>query len=273
MVPAVLFVLATGAALACATAAGPGVGLLPPAKRRAWAVAGVLALAGVGVVLARWPLTSVVHERIAIGILAVGAAACLLGAARSARPRGVGAAAVGFGFALALAGLAQAVAVDAFDPGGDAVEPTLAQDDPGDLLRARAAQLQRRLGEEIPAARGRLQQQVAEVRVALGEASEAQRVRLRDELREIARTLLALDVEERSTEELRQRVAQELRRFERLRATEHLIEDDPELRGELEQLAADAGRRLGVAVDGRLGSGAIAEARVDALVEEWLVGR
>ncbi len=130
--------------------------------------------------------------------------------------------------------------------------------------------LEKRLLSGIPDFHRKLQQDAAQVKKEMDSAGPDAKARLSDELTEIARLLLATDVEKKQTRDLLSRIRQEQRRLERLLSSQETLVDDEALHTQLDAMWAEAGTRLSRPLDDRLGTGSIADSAVQQKLDELL---
>lgn len=135
-------------------------------------------------------------------------------------------------------------------------------------LEERRVALESRLLSGIPEFRRSLMSDAAEVRRELVTAGAGAAVRLDAELRDIAKLLLALDAEETETRDLISRIKQEQRRLERLRNSQQYLDSDDALIAELDQIWQEAGAKLAIPIESKVGSGAIEEAQLQQKLNE-----
>ncbi|MCH8343345.1 MAG: hypothetical protein IH983_05100 [Planctomycetes bacterium] len=180
---------------------------------------------------------------------------------------------IGLGIAVALVAV---LAIVLFGPPQEDVAIVSDGDDvsdhPAEFVKGQIASLEASIAKEIPSFRLRLEEQAGNVRRQVDAASsESQRRLLRDELAEIARTIIALEDHEREVERILAQLKSTERRLARLRdAKSYLGPEDEKLREELATIANDLNLELSSALDERIGSGAITDARVDAKLAELL---
>jgi hypothetical protein len=137
-------------------------------------------------------------------------------------------------------------------------------------LADRRQALEARLLAGIPDFRRKLAGDAALVKKELSAADALSKPRLEDELTEIARLMLAVDVEERETGELLSRIRQEQRRLQRVLSSQETLVDAQPLTAELDAMWAEAGTRLSKPLDARLGAGTIAATAVEQKLGELL---
>ncbi len=143
-------------------------------------------------------------------------------------------------------------------------------DDQVTRLGSRRRALELRLTRDIPQFRRKLREDASTARNELQTAGAANRERLREELREVAKLMLAVDREESDARELTTRIGQEIRRLERLRTSRQVLADDTALVAELDAIWQRAGQQLSQPIDDRLGTGAIADAEIEAKLDELI---
>ncbi|MEM7201298.1 MAG: hypothetical protein AAF628_13585 [Planctomycetota bacterium] len=271
----IALVAAVVALLTVAQMAGAARGSLRGDTRQSWWIAAGLALTAVVVLLAQAPLARGLETQIALAVAAGGAAGCVLYLFRYLLRRQLLAGATSLGLGLGLATIAQWIAL------GEATAASHPRnlDSPAGItahlerLDERQTALEDRVAHDLPQLQTQLLAQAAEVRAELKNAVGADAApahRLRGELREIARLLLALEAEGEQATELIARLRQETRRLERLRGAAVLESDTAALATELDELWQQAGVRLNVPLDRRLGADAIAEVEVDRRFAELL---
>ena len=136
---------------------------------------------------------------------------------------------------------------------------------PLDRVEDQRRALEERLAMGIPDFRRLLHEQAGEIWAARANAnSNATRQQLGSELRDVARLLVALDAYERECEDMVIRLRSAERRIQRQLASEESLGPDASgLLAEVESLEQEAGAKLAVRLDPRLGSGPIDELLVD----------